>query len=137
MLENAAHPTPATIRAASAAAPTFAGVFGMRRLIARRTPPRLPEKGISLRIAAPYDKEEPCGRVWHANLADSLSRRRPTPVVFLPISRGRHAKSLAPPRKTAAFSAQTPAVFPQNPRYSSLQNADLRRHAPRVRAFLK
>ena len=137
MLENAAHPTPATTRTTSATAPIFAGALGMRRLIARRTlpPPRPPEKGISLRIAAPYDEEEPCKQAWHANLGGSLPNCRPTPAVFLPLPCAKHAKPLCISRETAEKNSTAPPMTPSttNPRSSPSSSMSF----PRFRALIR
>lgn len=137
MLENAAHPTPATTRTTSATAPIFAGALGMRRLIARRTlpPPRPPEKGISLRIAAPYDEEEPCKQAWHANLVGSLPNCRPTPAVFLPLPCAKHAKPLCISVRNRGIFRANPRSFPSEPmpfpRFRVLiRTATPREHAP-------
>ena len=100
----------------------------MRRLIARRTlpPPRPPEKGISLRIAAPYNEEEPCKQAWHANLVGSLPNCRPTPAVFLPLLCAKHAKPLC-------ISMRNRGIFRANPRSSPSKPMPF----PRFRALIR
>ena len=109
----------------------------MRRLIARRHAATAPtaRKGISLRIAAPYDEEEPCKQAWHANLVGSLPNCRPTPAVFLPLPCAKHVKPRCISARNRGIFRANPRSFPSKPMPFSRFRALIRTAAPREHAL--